>query len=354
MVFALWDELEPDLSELDEYGGGDHETEDYVANLLYDLIEKLEQSNIPKDDRRALLDDVIHYIRSGNAGMDDNLYDVVYAVCKDDEDWRNLAERLEALGGEWPRDHARRIYRRIGDREKFLSLRATRMEYGADYHDLATFYWEEGEQERALAVAREGLEKAKGRMDELRTFMSDRAKETGDRRGYLELQFAQATSSMTLASYNAFEKLCQTEEWTEYEPRMVTALEGAWKDQQLKIHMYRKEFDKAVDILSDMAYPNCRFGEPEILNVAEELEKKYPERILKFYKSGLGNLNRSFQRKIYAQKAHAALNVRHIWLDVFKEPAKWEAFARQIKTANRKRPAFQEEFARVVPGWRDL
>lgn len=246
-IFALWEELKPDLSELDEYGGGDYKTEDYVADLLCDLAEELNQFMISREDRRALLDEVMPYIRSGNAGMDDDLYGVAHATCKDDEDWRDFAERLEESGKEWHRDQARRIYRRIGDRDKFLSLRSQRMEYGADYHDLATFYWEAGEREQALEVAREGLKKGQGRMDELLAFMSERAKEDGDRQGYLELQFAQAVSCVTLACYKTFEELCNEKEWGEYESRMLAAVEGAWEIEQLKIHIYREELDRAIE-----------------------------------------------------------------------------------------------------------
>ena len=103
-----------------------------------------------------------------------------------------------------------------------------------------------------------------------------------------------------------------------------------------------------------MRYPDSRFGEPEILKIAAVLEKEYPKQILAFYMTGLGNLDRSCQRKTYVHKAQVALNIRHMWIDVLKEPAKWEAFAKQVKMTNRKRPAFQEEFTRVVPGWREL
>ncbi len=37
IVLALWSELAPDLSELDDYGGGDYATEDHVAELLYQI-----------------------------------------------------------------------------------------------------------------------------------------------------------------------------------------------------------------------------------------------------------------------------------------------------------------------------
>jgi hypothetical protein len=36
-LMSLWMELAPDLSELDEYGGGDRRTEDHVDTLLYNF-----------------------------------------------------------------------------------------------------------------------------------------------------------------------------------------------------------------------------------------------------------------------------------------------------------------------------
>jgi len=41
-------------------------------------------------------------------------------------------------------------------------------------------------------------------------------------------------------------------------------------------------------------------------------------------------------------------------VDILKTPEKWAKFARQVKLDNKKRPAFQEEFARVIPDWQTL
>ncbi|KPK26361.1 MAG: hypothetical protein AMK69_12225 [Nitrospira bacterium SG8_3] len=352
-MFALWVELEPDLSELDEYGGGDYETEGHVGEVLYQLVEKLRANRFPRDYRRKILDEVIPYIESGNAGMDDALYEVAYAACHDEEDLRNLAKRFEDMGRNWPGDHARRIYRRIGDQEKYLELRSLRMEYGADYHDLATFYWEAGDKYRAMDVARQGLKKAKGRMDELRSFLAKRAKESGDRSQYLELQFAQATDGLTVEKYRAFKKMCNGKEWVVYEPRILKELDKAWEEERLKIHMVRKEHDQAIKLLTKIAYPT-RFDGDDVLKVAAKLERKYPQEILAFYISGIGNLNRSQTRKIYAEKAEVMVKVRHMWVDVMGTPDRWDKFAKKVKIANQKRPAFQEEFGRKLPGWKSL
>jgi len=297
---------------------------------------------------------VLPYIRSGNAGMDDALYEVAYAASRDDEDLRYFAQLLEEIGKDWPLDHARRIYRKIGDREKYLALRSRRMEYGADYYDLATFYWKQGDREQALAIAREGMRRGKGRMDELRAFMAERAKKSGDREGYLELQFEQATEELTLASYRSFRKLCRAEEWRVFEARMLAATARASPEERLKICMEREDYGQAVRVLSTMGYPDSRYDGDDSLTIAAQLEERYPDQVLAFYMSGLGNLNQNAQRETYAQKARVAQKVRHMWLDVLKRPDKWQAWAKRIKMLNSKRPAFQEEFAKVVPDWNTL
>ncbi len=255
IAMALWWELYPDLEELDSYGGGGDGTVDHVTSLIYDIQQKLAGKKINEEIRRQLLDEVIPFIKSGNAGLDDSLYDLAYATCYSDEDWRRLAAALEAINRDWPTDHARRIYRKLGDREKYLELRRKKLVYGGDYHDLASFYWNEGNREKALAVAEEGEKKGQGRMDELRKFLSDRALESGNRERYLALQLEQTTDHLTLAGYKAFKKICTAEEWSEHEPQLIKRLDSAWTLERLKILMHRKEYEKTLAVLLKEKYP---------------------------------------------------------------------------------------------------
>ncbi|MBW1702565.1 MAG: hypothetical protein JRJ69_14110 [Deltaproteobacteria bacterium] len=109
-----------------------------------------------------------------------------------------------------------------------------------------------------------------------------------------------------------------------------------------------------LTILIKTRFPNTHYGGSEILKIANKLEKMYPQEILNFYKTGLGELNYSFDRKTYARKAAVMAKVRHMWVDVIKTPEKWEDFGRKVKEMNLKRPAFQEEFSKVLPGWKAL
>ena len=224
VILALWDELVPDLHELDDYGGRNYATEDYVAELLYEIQKKLETKKVEFEYRREILEQLLPYIRSGNAGLDDLLDDVAFATCYDDDDLRNLAESYEVMQNEWKMGHARGIYRKLGDRDKYLELRRRHMVYGGDYHDLATFYWEYGEKEKALQVAEKGLKKGKGRMDELRLFLADRAQKSGDREKYLSLQFAHAIDELTFEKYKAFKKMCTKAEWAVFEPKFLAQM----------------------------------------------------------------------------------------------------------------------------------
>jgi len=176
-LWALWEDLEPDLRELDAYGGGPEETGTRVADLLYELAKKLKAGTTPQPARRQLLECVLAYLKRGNAGMDDFLSGVADATCYTLDDHRYLAQRLEGLGKESAIEDAIDIYRRLGDRDRYLALRSSRLRDTSDYHELSTFYWRTGQRDKALQVACDGLKKkVEGRKDALRAFLAKHAK----------------------------------------------------------------------------------------------------------------------------------------------------------------------------------
>jgi hypothetical protein len=189
-------------------------------------------------------------------------------------------------------------------------------------------------------------------MDELKIFLGERAKEAGDRDTYLEYYFSQKTDSLTLSSYKEIKIECKKEEWKKYEPKLLKIMKKNFNIQAVKIHLYRQEYEAALQYFKkDRRYSYYSYG---VFSVAEELETRYPEEILKFYELSVGNLNISATRKIYSENAVAVARVRRVLVDVMKKTDKWKKYALRIKTNNAKRPAFQDEFAGVIPDWKSL
>jgi len=353
-LLALWAELAPDLDELDDYGGGDYEADAHVASLLDEIAQALSRKKVEAEYRHELLDKLLPYIQSGNAGLDDNLYEVAYATCYTDDDWCTLAKALEAMGGDWQLDHARRIYRRLGDRERYLELRHRKLVTGTDYHDLADFHWQAGDKHKAITIAEEGLRRGKGRMDELRQFLAKRAKSAGNRERFLALQFEQAVDRLTCDKYKEFRKLCTTKEWKSYEAKVLAKLDTAWEVEQLRIRMHRKEYEQAAAVLSRSRYPRYAWDSAYELQTARRLESRYPETVFNYYLSGLGNLKSNAPRKEYARQAKVMRKIHRLLVERLQDVPRWRDFALKIKQDNSKRPAFQAEFAKAVPGWQSL
>jgi hypothetical protein len=85
-----------------------------------------------------------------------------------------------------------------------------------------------------------------------------------------------------------------------------------------------------------------------------EPPKGYLEEILKYYLSGLGNMNYNAPHKEYARKARVMAKVQHLMVEVLGDQDRWKKYAAKFKEDNIRRRAFQEEFARMLPDWGEL
>ncbi len=131
-------------------------------------------------------------------------------------------------------------------------------------------------------------------------------------------------------------------------------MKDAWRTEQLKIRMFRKEHAEAVAILTKGRYPVSDWDSADEIRTAKKLEKRYPEKILKYYLSGLGNLTVNATRKEYACKAKVMVKVRRMLVEVLGDEPRWNKFAAKVKQDNIRRPAFQQEFGNALPDWQKL
>lgn len=125
---ALWDELAPDLEALDECGSGDYGADARVFSLLHEIEQALSRKQIEAGYRHELLDNVLPYIESGNAGLEGDLYAVAHATCY----------TATTIGGRWRKPS--RPWAGIGN----LTMPAaftTSLAAGTDTSNCANEYW---------------------------------------------------------------------------------------------------------------------------------------------------------------------------------------------------------------------
>ena len=104
--------------------------------------------------------------------------------------------------------------------------------------------------------------------------------------------------------------------------------------------MHRKEYDKAITVLVEKGYPSTAWDSDYEIQTAKRLEQRFPEEILKYYLSGLGNLRTNAVRKEHARKAQVMAKVRRLLVIVMKNKERWRSFAVKVKRDNIRRPAF--------------
>lgn len=148
------------------YGGcpeSDEEDAYDEMSIMEDLIEK--NHDISWLVRKEVLDELLEQIAEDNSGFTDYMVDLTVKLCYSKEERLYLADFLSMNGSSYYKEFASRIYREIGENQKYLVSRKAQLNYGSDYLDLASYYKQNGNAELALQTVLEGLNKAEGRLD---------------------------------------------------------------------------------------------------------------------------------------------------------------------------------------------
>lgn len=168
----LWDGAQEIISEFNQYGGGPDSDEEKAADALWQMTEIVEDHEISWDIRVAILDGMLTEFFVGNSGFDDLLIDTAEAFCKTKDEKRYLADSLKEGSNGYYRSYAAVIYREIGDEKEFLETKLSNLQYGSDYVEMAEYYEEHGERQKARDIVWKGLKESQGRLDELISYIA--------------------------------------------------------------------------------------------------------------------------------------------------------------------------------------
>ena len=162
----LWEEAREIISDFNEYGGGPERNEDKACDNLWKMDGLIKDNDILWDIRSKILDEMLEEFYEGNSGFDDILIEVAESFCKNKEEKRYLADELSKGGGYYGK-YAADLYLQIGDEEQYLKTELGNLVYGSDYVRIAEYFEEKGDRRKALDYIWEGMEKCRGKLDEL-------------------------------------------------------------------------------------------------------------------------------------------------------------------------------------------
>lgn len=182
-----WQSAESLLRRMNELGGADIEDENFVINNLNKIVSLIEEGKLGDEIKKEFIENLFYFYNWRNCGLIDFLEEKILEVPSTRADWEFVIEKLKEKNSRLRRSIIMRIYREIlEDEEAYLKLRESELEYGADYYELAMFWWDKEKEKKAFEIVREGIKNGEGAVSNLYDFLIDYYNERGDYRKSLK------------------------------------------------------------------------------------------------------------------------------------------------------------------------
>jgi hypothetical protein len=340
-----------------------------------------EKGDLPSEIRMGLVDDVLEEYFPGNSGFDDALMDIVFALCREKDDWMYLIKRLRAHPSRWhdklileiEKDHLR-------DDRAYLDSRKKTLQYGLDYWDLAGYYLGNNDMENALKTSEEGILKGEGRIEELLVFLFEhyaKKKNPGELERIVKTSIMRGTDERVMldrlfayynaagdyenakraalrayehlrggyfAEYRRLKDFLKRPDWKEVEKRLLADSKKKDLDGFLDICLARGE--KAAVMRTILRPPKDRWGMPlecDYDRFARKIGPDFPEELAEYFWRRASHFIRMKGRDSYRAAAEHLSASKDIYLNRLKDPEGWKRRFERLKAGLRNRPAFLDE-----------
>ena len=170
-VRQYWKNAAQIIQEFDMYGGGPESDEDDACYELEAMSKLLEDNEVSWIVRKEILDQMLHFVASDNSGFTDYLMDIAVKMCTNKQENLYLADFLIENASSYYRKIASNIYLQNGEEQKFIESKKANLEYGSDYLELAAYYRKHNDEQTAIKIVLDGLNKADGRLDEIYKYL---------------------------------------------------------------------------------------------------------------------------------------------------------------------------------------
>jgi len=387
-----WAVADSILGELNEYGMDDDALESVLLSALEVLKDILSEKEALAARRREIIDNLMRYYNWGNFGMADAVYDTVMDLCSEKQDFQVVIEKLESRSrsSSYIRGLLASLYHLTGDEEAELAVLERELENGMDYWSLAEYWLRKGDREKAMKIVEEGIEKGKGRKQELYDFLQNDYERRGDYEGLVKLLERKAQrddlshgslrndpiyqslkdyyesrsdyhsrlkllglclkrDEIDLSLYKEAEEMLEKKDWVAFEKDLISRLQKQQKDREpiwmagsgqalktlAEIYAYREDLKQLFEAVK---------GEHELLVKYEDsLLPLHPSHYLEEYRARAERLIAGRGRGNYQQAVGYLKRVRTIYRDIQKSSEEWDRYIQGIRENNKNLRALQEE-----------
>ncbi|MCE8425548.1 MAG: hypothetical protein J5U17_07190 [Candidatus Methanoperedens sp.] len=342
LFMEYWNDAREIISDFNEYGGGSEEDEEEACSHLDRISDLINEGNISTAAKVKFLDDAFEEYNYENSGLEDAMMDVFFEICQTNEEWEYLVKKLDGHPSDWRKKLIMDIQKKyLHDDKAYLDERMKKLHYGMDYWDLAAFYIEKGETDKALETAEKGLLKGEGRLTELFQFLADHFAKKGD------------TANLERIVHTALEKGDEEKPMLDiifeyyraqgnYEKAKGALLKSF---EYLRICLDKNMKKNVVEIILSSLSPGSNTGfvlENDFDVFADNLKEEYPERIIQYYMQKAHGKTKGGSRKTYGTAARYLAKVKDIYTDILKDESKWIQSFSAFKAEFKNRPTFLE------------
>lgn len=399
---VYWAAADATLSELNAYGIYDDPLEDLVIDTFESLVNIFTDNESLNDLKSDVIDGLMSYYISGNSGITDLIYETASGLCREKSDYQIMIDRLKRSGSSYHKDLLAGLYAAIGDTDTQQKVLESKLEYGMDYWKLAKYWFDQGDRTKAFDVILDGIEKGKGRKNELYEALQKHYQEENDYDNILKLlkqkidkneldqrmlrddgtyqclweyysrtndysqqkqllELCLMRNEVDLFFYKKAEKTLNKEDWKNFESKIIINLQNSITQQQEKlksqkwtydapygsyetsilaeIYNYKKEVDKLFEIVR---------GSIDLLRTYESLLlPNYASEYLNVYRNRIDRLIAARGRKNYQTAVPYVKKVKQIYTEMLEKPSDWKAYITHLRTSNKSLPALQEELSRM-------
>ena len=402
---VYWAVTDRTLLELNNYGMDDDALENIAIDALEELIALFQENDSLQEEKAQVIEQLMAYYFHGNCGLVDLIYESAYNLCSKKADYQILIDSLKPKVKSDPsRSYYKNLladlYEAVGDSEAQRHTLEARLEYGMDYWRLAQYWLEQGNEEKALQVIRAGIEKGQGRKIELYAALQkhyqahgkfedilalleqkiekqdldnrnhfkhdgtyqclwEHYSEQGDYQGIVRLlDMRLQHNDIDLEFYQEAETNLTQEDWNDFAPRIRQNLKKRIQSKQQRgTHMWYVPYAASeTQILAEIyeytrdvnnLFETIKHDVKLLRQYESQLNEDYAVEYLNQYRTLIDRLIAARGRNNYKTAAQYAATIKHIYLDIQKDPAAWKQYLTSLLATHKTLRALKEEFAHL-------